>query len=94
MYYTRPSLPISITYKQEGVRIWVKGIKFTYTTLLGWVTSVNGRLAAGSDDSPFPVAMVAISAAAAHDKQLYMSGQFDPLSLHRHLDYYEKESKE
>jgi hypothetical protein len=47
-------------------------------------------LAPAPDDSPFPVAMVAILAAMAHDKQLYKSGQFDPISLHRHLDYYEK----
>jgi hypothetical protein len=45
-------------------------------------------------DSPSPVAMVAVSVAAAHDKLLYMPGQFAPLSVHRHLDYCEKESKE
>jgi hypothetical protein len=37
--------------------------------------------------------MVAVSA-AAYDKLLCMPGQFDPLSLHWHLDYNEKESKE
>jgi hypothetical protein len=90
VYYTCPSLPISITYKQEGVGIQVKGIKFTFTTLLEWVTSVDGCVAPAPDNSPSPVAMVAISA-AAHDKLLFMPGQFDPL---RHPDYYEKESKE
>jgi len=49
---------------------------------------------APDDDSPSPVAMVAVLGAAVHDKLLYMPGQFDPLSLHRHLDYYEKELKE
>jgi hypothetical protein len=37
--------------------------------------------------------MVAVSAGAAYDKLLYMPGQFDLLSLHRHLDYYEKSQK-
>jgi hypothetical protein len=47
-------------------------------------------VAPAPDDSPSPVVTAAISA-AAHDKLLYMPGQFDPL---RHPDYYEKESKE
>ncbi len=49
---------------------------------------------APDDDSPSLVAMVVVSVAAAHDKLLYKPGQFDPLSLDRHLHYYEKESKE
>jgi hypothetical protein len=48
-------------------------------------------MAPAPDNSPSPVAMVAISGAAPHGKLLYMPGQFDPL---RHLDFYEKESKE